>query len=215
MKKILTANLLVLSVLVACKNQKYQVEDSNKNDFELIERKVKKLNFNYMMTEQVSSLDSAYVLMNESGYLKKVGLKDQNMSVLFPILFFSERYSELNDLLEKSEGLDTSFKEYSLNLSNAYLNYKKGEIGAAQNNIRANVNLLEHRMQLHPNDSIILVDYFKMRVHLESYSELLQEIDSLSSTGGEPTPYFYNWILKPDMEEYRKELPVFVKNEIQ
>lgn len=200
--------IFLFITLVCCGNKKSgKIRESSSIE---IEKKVMKLRYNYFTSGNKSFLDSAYVLINRSEYFENNQLNDENLELFYPIYYDLEKFMEISLLLNKSNNLSQFKKKYCLNLSNAFLNYKKGNLGLAKNEIKRNINLLKNKMELNPLDSIIVIDFFKMKLHLKDYNSVIKEVDSLKQNGKMFSEIFYNDILIPELNDYKRELPNYV-----
>lgn len=202
-------NIFVFFTLISCgnNNKTVSLNESNNNK---TEKELMRLRYNYVVSGNKSSLDSAYTLINSSKYFDNHELNDENLGLFFPIYYYLGKYSEMSYLLRRTKEIDKSTQEYFLNITNAFSNYEKGNLGSAKNDIKRNIDLIERKLQINPLDSLYLIDLFKMKLHIKNYDLVIKEVDSLRTNSKKFSEAFYNDILIPELNDYKRELPDYV-----
>ncbi|MEC3906225.1 hypothetical protein VOI54_04300 [Tamlana sp. 2201CG12-4] len=184
------------------------------NDKEKLDKELARLRYNYATTNDKTFLEKAYKLLNDNEYFDKEIVNQKNLDFVFPIYFYLEKFSELEVLIEESKGLDDFTRKYSLNLITAYSHYKEGDLSKAEKRIKQNIEILSSESSLNPQDSILLVDLYKMKVHTNNYEDLINEVDSLIREDTLNSELFYRKILIPEINEYKNALPEYISNRL-
>ena len=178
----------------------------NKNEEQIV-REIQKFNYKYATTGNKSFLDSAYVVIDDNKYR----INNSNFGLFYPVYFELGKYEELLSLINNSEDISESKKEFYINILQAYINFQNNNKRKAKYYIEKNIVLINDKLSSTPKDSLALLDLYKMKVHTDGIVSVIKEIDSLKETTIKPSSVFYDKILIPEIRSYYEELPQFVK----
>lgn len=200
-RKLTTILFSLFFILSSCKDNK-EIHEKN------IEKKLKYFNYKYATTSNKIFLDSAYIIIEDNKYR----IDNTNFGLFYPVYFELGKYEELLSLIDNSEDISESKKEFYINILQAYSNFQNNDKRKAKYYIEKNIALINDKLSSTPKDSLALLDLYKMKVHTEDIASVIKEIDSLKEKTIKPSSVFYDKILIPEIRSYYQELPQFVKN---
>ena len=199
--------ILVLN-LTSCNFKHKERSKPSQNE---LKSKIEKWVFEYNLSGNAVYLDSSYTLLTENRYFKTHSLNDKNIDLIYPIYFTTGKYDELLNLFETSEGIDSRNKTYLINLLSAYSSYKKGNNIEGDNFIRKNIVERQESFNRNRLDSIVFMELYLMKAHINIRAEIFREIDSLNANSYLFSDMFFEEILKPQIDNQYSSMPKFDK----
>lgn len=155
----------------------------------------------YYTNNNTHELDSLYLVLKKE--INKKGLINQynksNVAIAFMIL---KKYDDLALLLKNQEKLSYN-DQLTLNLLNFIIDKKAGNLNKSY--INQNIKIIQDTLNKSKNDSLLYIDYFTMRMILNDYEKVEQEIDSMQYTNKNFSDEFYNILLKENLKEFRND----------
>lgn len=190
---------LILILATSCFTKKEYI-----NNEELL----KILNTNiikYFETKNSDYLQLAYKKMNHNSDYKNYGLTSMNSKLVISLLLNMKKFDELEMLLEKDSILDSYNKNFTLNIVK-FLKKSKTNKKRADIYIKNNIDLIKDSFRKNPQDSLLLADYFSMKMFLIGKENALKEIDSMQNVNRKYSKLFYQEILKESIINFPDEL---------
>jgi hypothetical protein len=159
----------------------------------------------YLHTNESAYLDSSYQTLRTAGYFNSKRLNPNNADLISSLLLYMRKYDELENLLKENNNLEEYQKDFTLNLTLALKTYKNDSL-QAKDYILENEKMVKNKIAATPNDSILWVSYFAMRIYMVGKQQALQEVDSIKASNEKFSDSFYENILVDFIEEYPSEL---------
>lgn len=157
----------------------------------------------YVYNDNYESLKTSYKRLTDNEDFKRNGIYTENAPIVIPILTKMEKYDDLLELLEKSKSIDPYLKSYYLNYTN-YIKYRCANKNTSNQYITNNLILIKKQILENPNDSILYIDYYATKLHIDELANVLNEIDSIS-----PKKFsddFYTKMLKKSIIDMDKQI---------
>lgn len=192
---ILTSLLILFS---SCLKTKEYISNENLNV--LIYQNLSKYN---STKDKKYLLASYYKLSNNKDFVEQ-GLVGKNSLPIISLLMNLKKYDELEKLLV----LNTTINKYNrINTLNTvrFLKLKNSDKNKANLYIKESIVMIKDTISKAPNDSLLYIDYFSMRIFLVGKKNVLKEIDSMEVTNKKYSNIFYKSILKDNIENYPDE----------
>ena len=146
---------LILFLNIACIDKKMP----HNQDLKTISDKIQL----YQSSGDEKFLNESYNLLNDNVEFKQKGITSNNKEIVYSLLMYMRKYSELENLTRNDANLDSRDKHLLLNFFKALQVHKVDSI-KAKKIINNNIKLLRERINENPKDSLLLFDYFRMKI---------------------------------------------------
>lgn len=195
-KIIILASLLIL--FSSCFKTKENISNENLNV--LIYQNLSKYN---STKDKKYLLASYYKLSNNKDFVEQ-GLVGKNSLPIISLLMNLKKYDELEKLLVSNTTINKYNRVNTLNTVR-FLKLKNSDKNKANLYIKESIVMIKDTISKAPNDSLLYIDYFSMRIFLVGKKNVLKEIDSMEVTNKKYSNIFYKSILKDNIENYPDE----------
>lgn len=177
----------------------------NENDKSQVDYSdIRKLYADYLLKKDTNSLKKAYIILQEIDDIKKNGVNDNNLGIVFPILSALEKYDEIINYIEQSKSLSNYKKVFFTNYSNV-LKFKCRDKEKMENYVNRNLSLIQGEINENPQDSILYLDYFLSKSQIMEQKSILSEISELREQNKAFSSIFYDLILIDAIKDFYRE----------
>lgn len=156
----------------------------------------------YVINHDKSDLKLSYAALQKDKQFHEKGLNDENRHTVVSIYMYSGKYKELKKLLIDDITVDKFKKEITTNLLEALTENNREQ---SKLYLKKNISLINEKLIQNPQDSLLYIDYFTMKLYLEGRSEVLKEIDSMKHLNKRFSPDYYDLILSDMIKDYPDE----------
>ena len=131
-------------------------------------------------------------------------LNTRKLSAFLGSFMYSQRYAELENIIDKHYHEDAFIRNYYLNLIRA-LKAHPQDSTLAKDYIKNNITLTYDRILQNPADSLRLLEYYGSRIYLLGKDSVLKEVDYLITDSAQFSTLFYDQVLKEAIINYPEQ----------